>query len=148
MDLHLLGRVAFKNSIGLRKIGYLKANVTEIKELPKDFNVGYSNIYKTKKNTRVAIVPCGYSDGVNVKNGNDMLRTIDKIRYLVGDFKSLFKKQAIFVKIKNQRCKVLGRIGTYHVTVDITDKNVKIGDEVIFNTNIKFIDSSIRREWK
>ena len=56
------GRIAFENSMGLRKVGYLKANVAEIKELPKNFNIGYSNIYKTKQNTKVAIIPCGYAD--------------------------------------------------------------------------------------
>ena len=43
------GRISFKNSMGLRKIGYLKSNVAEIKELPKDFNVGYSIIPKAEK---------------------------------------------------------------------------------------------------
>ena len=141
------GRISFKNSMGLRKIGYLKANVAEIKELPKGFNVGYSNVYTTKKDTKVAIIPCGYSDGVNVETGKDMFRLIDKIRYVVGDLKNIIRKQQLFVNINGQKCPILGRIGTYHVTVDITDKNIKINDEAIFNTNIKHIDSSIKRVW-
>ena len=141
------GRISFKNSVGLRKIGYLKSNVAEIKELPKKFNIGYSNAYKTKKDTKVAIVPCGYADGVNIETGKDMFRNVDKIRYIVGDFKKLLKKQQIFVNINGQKCPILGRIGTYHVTVDITGKNVKINDEATFNTNIKHIDSSIKRVW-
>ena len=141
------GRISFNNSMGLRKIGYLKSNVTEIKELPKNFNIGYSNAYKTKKNTKVAIVPTGYMDGVNIQTGRDMFRPVDKIRYIVRDIKDAFKKQQIFVTINGKKCPVLGRVGTYHVTVDITGKNINIGDEVIFNTNIKHIDSSVRREW-
>ena len=141
------GRISFKNSMGLRKIGYLKSNVAEIKELPKDFNVGYSNAYKTKRETKVAIIPCGYMDGVNIQTGRDMFRTVDKIRYIVRDIKDALKKQQIFVTINGKKCPILGRIGTYHVTVDITGKDVKIGDEVVFNANIKHIDSSIRREW-
>ncbi len=141
------GRISFKNSMGLRKIGYLKSNVAEIKELPKDFNVGYSNAYKTKRKTKVAIIPCGYMDGVNIQTGRDMFRTIDKIRYIVRDIKDALKKQQIFVTINGKKHPILGRVGTYHVTVDITGNDIKIGDEVIFNTNIKHIDSSIRREW-
>ena len=141
------GRISFKNSMGLRKIGYLKSNVAEIKELPKDFNVGYSNAYKTKRKTKVAIIPCGYMDGVNIQTGRDMFRTIDKIRYIVRDIKDALKKQQIFVTINGKKYPILGRVGTYHVTVDITDNDIKIGDEVIFNANIKHIDSSIRREW-
>ena len=31
--------------------------------------------------------------------------------------------------------------------LDITGKNVNIGDEVVFNSNIKYINSDVRREW-
>ena len=141
------GRISFKNSMGLKNIGYLKSNVAEIKELPKDFNVGYSNVYKTKSNTKVAIVPCGYMDGVNIQTGRDMFRMVDKIRYIVRDIKDALKKQTLYVKINGTKCPILGRIGTYHVTVDITGKDINIGDEVIFNTSLKHVDSSIRREW-
>ena len=142
------GRISFTNSMGLRKIGYLKSNVAEIKELPKNFNIGYSNSYKTKRATKVAIIPCGYMDGVNINTGRDMFRGIDKIRYIVRDLKDALKKQQLFVTINGKKCPILGRVGTYHVTVDITGKNVKINDEAIFNANLKHIDSSIRREWE
>lgn len=142
------GRISFKNSVGLRKIGYLKANIAEIKELPNGFNVGYSNTYTTKKETKVAIIPCGYIDGVNIQTGRDMFRPIDKIRYIVRELKNLFKKQYLFVSINGQKCPIIGRVGTYHVTVDVTGKNVKINDEVIFDNSIKYVDSSIRREWE
>lgn len=141
------GRIAFKNSMGLKKVGYLKSNIVEIKELPKDFNIGYSNTYKTKKQMKVAIIPCGYIDGLNIETGKDMFRNVDKLRYLIGDIKNLFKKQKIYVSINEQRCSVLGRIGTYHITVDITGKDFKIGDEVILNTNLKHVNNNIRREW-
>lgn len=141
------GRISFKNSMGLRKVGYLKANVAEIRKLPKGINIGYSNTYTTKKETTVAIIPCGYSDGVNIGVEKDMFRFVDKIRYIVNDIKDLLKKKQLFVKINGQICPILGRVGTYHITVDITGKNINIDDEVIFNTSIKYIDSSIRREW-
>lgn len=141
------GRISFKNSMGLRKVGYLKANVAEIRKLPKGINIGYSNTFTTKKETTVAIIPCGYSDGVNIGVEKDMFRFVDKVRYIVNDIKDLLKKEQLFVKINGQICPILGRVGTYHITVDITGKNINIDDEVIFNTSIKYIDSSIRREW-
>ena len=141
------GRISFRNSVGLRKIGYLKSNVAEIKELPKGFNIGYSNAYTTNKNTKIAIIPCGYMDGVNIQNGRDMFRTVDKLRYISRDIKDAFKKQQLFVTINNKKYPILGRVGTYHVTIDITGSNVKIGDEVIFSANLKYIDSGVRREW-
>ena len=52
-----LGRLLVKNEYGLKKIGVFKTNIVEIKELPKNYNVSYSNIYKTKKKTKIAVIP-------------------------------------------------------------------------------------------
>lgn len=156
-DMHLnavrvgsafLGRLSFKNNIGLKRIAYLESSVSEIKELPKGFNVGYSNTYQTKRNTKVAIIPCGYMDGMNIKNDRDMFRMVDKLRYIVGEIKLFFKKQEISVMINDKKCNVIGRIGTYHITTDITGKDIKIGDKVKININPKFVDSSVRREYR
>lgn len=141
----LLGRLSIPNVWGFRKIGYLKSEVAEIKTLPPKYNIGYSNSYTTTKETKVAIVPCGYADGYNVKVDKDMFRTIDKLRYIVRDIKNYFKKEELYVKINDKRCKVLGRLGMYHVTVDITNQDVKIGDEVTFDVSPMFVDSSIKR---
>ncbi len=142
-----LGRLSVQNSLGLKKIGYLKSNVTEIKTLPKDFYVSYGNIYKTKKETKVAIIPCGYMDGVNMQMGTDAFRFIDKLRYTFNDFKSLFKNKYLTVKIKDKNYKILGRIGTYHVIADITGSDIKSGDEASFDVYPGYVDSSVRREY-
>ena len=142
-----LGRLSFSNSIGLKKIGYLETKVSEIKTLPSKFNVGYSNIYQTKNETKVAIIPCGYSDGINISNNKDMFRFVDKLRYIIGDIKDLFKKHDMYIKINDKKVKILGRIGTYHLTCDISNTDIKIGDNVRIEVNPKFVDSDLRREY-
>ena len=139
------GKMAFTNTLGLKTVGKFKSNVVEIKTLPKGFNVGYSNSYTTKQETKVAIIPVGNMTGVNMDCGDDMFRAVDKLRNFVGAFKNLFKNRALYVNINGQKCKILGRIGTYHVTVDISGKNINIGDEVIIDINPKYLDSSIQR---
>ena len=51
------GRIIIPNRYELKKIGELKANITEIKLLPKGYNIGYSNVFTTKKETKIAIIP-------------------------------------------------------------------------------------------
>ena len=143
-----LGRLAFKNTLGLKKIAYLESKVVEIKELPKGFNIGYSNSYKTKNKTKVAIIPAGYMDGINLTLGKDMFRFRDKLRYIVRDTKDLFKRQAIYVKIGKDNCKVLGRIGACHIICDITDKNIALGEDVIIDVNPQYINFNIERVYE
>ena len=143
-----LGRIAFKNNLGLKRIAHLEAEVSEIKELPKGFNIGYSNAYTTNRKTKVALIPTGYMDGINLETGRDMFRWVDKLRYIVRDIKDFLKNQNMYVKIGDNTCKVLGRIGTYHVVCDITGKDVKVGEKAIFQINPKYVDSSIRREYR
>lgn len=143
-----LGRLSVKNTLGLKKIAQLESEVTEIKELPKGFNIGYSNTYKTKKETKIAIIPCGYMDGINITTDRDMFRFIDKLRYIVGDIKDLFRKKQMFITINNRKFPVLGRVGTYHIICDITNKDIKVGDKVVFNINPKYVDSKVRREYR
>ena len=143
-----LGRILVENNIGLKRIAYLQTNITEIKVLPKNFYIGYSKTYKTKKETKVAIIPCGYKEGINIKPGNDMFRIIDRIRDLYGAVKKLLKPGSITALINNKPCKILGQIGMHHMTIDISNIDAKVGDDVIINVKPIYVDSEIRREYK
>ena len=141
------GRLSFQNNLGLKRIAKLESQVTEIKTLPSKFNIGYSNIYKTKKETKIAIIPSGYINGINIELGQDTFRPIDKLRTIVRATKNAFKKQELYVDIAEQKCRILGRIGTFHVIADITGKDIKIGDKAKFNINNILVNPNIQREY-
>lgn len=102
-----VGRVNSQSNLKFRSIGEIKTNIVEIKELPKGYNVSYLKAYKTKKQTKIAIVQVGYGDGYNVTIKNDMFRLIDKLRGISQSIKRFFKKERIKVKINNKNYNVI-----------------------------------------
>ena len=142
-----LGRVDAENNVGLKKIGNLKTNITEIKTVPKGYNIGYLNSYKTKKETKVAIIQVGYMDGYNITMKTDMFRFVDKLRALSHSIKNFLIKSNLKVTINDRKYNVIGKVGMYHLAIDITDSNVKVNDFVYLDVNPLHVDGKIRREY-
>lgn len=147
MGSAFLGRVAAENNVGLKKIGQLKTNITEIKIVPKGYNIGYLNSYKTKKETKVAIVQVGYMDGYNITMSADMFRFVDKLRGLSQSIKRFLNKSNLKVTINEKKYNIIGKVGMYHLAIDITDSDVKVNDFVYLDINPLHVDSKIEREY-
>lgn len=142
-----LGRVDAENKIGLKKIGRLKTNITEVKVVPKGYNIGYLNSYKTKRETKIAIIQVGYMDGYNITLKNDMFRTVDKLRNLSHSIKNFLNKNRLTVTINDKKYNVIGKVGMYHMAIDITNTDIKVNDLVYLDVNPLHVDSKIRREY-
>lgn len=140
-----LGRIPIENKYGLNKIGYIKSKLIEFKDLPQGYFIGYANTYKTKRTTRIGIVPVGYKDGFGVEKTKDTFRFRDILRYIYNDLK-LFKKQ-LYVRINGKKVRILGRISMFNIIVDLTEIEAEIGDDVILEINPVLIESSINREY-
>lgn len=141
-----LGRVPIGNPYGLEKIGYLKSNIIDIKDLPRDYSIGYANTYRTKAEARIGIVPVGYKDGFGVEKSKDTFRFMDILRYMYNDLKLLNKH--LFVRLENKsKLRILGRISMFNIVVDLTGTDAEIGDEIILEANPLFVENSIEREY-
>ncbi len=142
-----VGRVATKNNIDLRKIGKLRVEVAEVKQVPANFNISYLNAYKTNKKSKIAILPVGYKDGYNVSQRNDMFMLVNKIRRIIIAIKSLFKKEKLIVVINGKIYDIIGTVGMYHVIVDVTEDSIKNGDIAEMEINPVYIDREINRKY-
>lgn len=143
-----LGRLPIQTNVKLEKIAYLESCICETKLLPAGFNIGYANTYKTKRETRIGVVPVGYMDGFGVSKVNDTFRFSDIVRYTINSAKAMFRDNAVYVRVNGVRCRVLGRISMFNIIVDLTDTDAQTGDEVILECNPILIDASLMREYK
>ena len=131
----------------LTKIGIFKTYVEEIKNVPKGYNISYGNNFKTKRPSKIAVVPVGYVDGLNYKKNRDSFKLSENIMSVLIEIKKIFKDNRIKVKINDNEYNVIGRLGMYHCVIDITNADINIGDEVIVNINPLNANSDIRREY-
>jgi alanine racemase len=84
-------------------------HVAQVKTLPANFSIGYGLTYITSKETKVAIIPQGYSDGFDRGFSN------------IGQ-----------VLIGGNRCSILGRVAMNMFVVDVSHlENVSTEDEVV-----------------
>ena len=109
-DLKSKYNIKSKNSkFILKPVLTWKTKIAQIKILPKGRTVGYGLTYKTKKETKIAIIPQGYADGFDRGFSNNG-----------------------FVLVGGTRCKIIGRVMMNMFIADVSHlKKVKIEDEVI-----------------
>lgn len=86
-------------------------------------------------------------DGYNITLKNDMFRFRDKLRELSHSIKSFFRKTSLKVTINDKKYNVIGKVGMYHMTIDITGSNININDTIYLDVNPLHVDSRIRREY-
>lgn len=135
------------NGTGLKKIGTFKTSIIEIKNVPKGYNISYSNEYKVKKNSKIAIVPVGYMDGLNRKNARDSFSLKDNIISVLIEIKKLFKDNKLKATINGKKYPIIGRLGMYHAVIDITGTDIKEDTEVILDITPLQASENIKREY-
>lgn len=108
--------------LDLRPVLSFWARIVNIKDLKKGESIGYGFTYKAKRNRKIAILPCGYYEGIP--------------RYLGNKGSVYFKEQPL---------KILGRISMNMMAVDITDikEFISLEDEIeIISNNSEHLNSA------
>ena len=141
------GRVLVKKDC-FKKVGTFKTIIQEIKDLPKGYNISYNNTYKTKRNTKIAIVSVGYIDGLNKNKLRDDFSFKNNLISVLVEIKKIFKDNSLKAEINGKKYKIIGKLGMYHAVIDITgNSNIKVGDEVILDISPIQTNDGIRREY-
>lgn len=131
-----------------RQIGKFVSNIVEVKNIRKNTYVSYGNIFKSKKDMKIAILPVGYMDGFNYSKKRDDFTLKNNIYAIWFEIKKLFKDNSLKVEIDNTKYKVIGRLGMYHSVIDISKINsIKDDTQVLYDIKPLDTNSSIRREY-
>lgn len=138
------GRVITKSKIKLNRIGSLEADVIEIKTVPSGYSIGYNGLYKTKRETKIAIVPIGHYDGFGLTKEKE----IADFHSVLSQLKKYLNKKQMYVKINGRMYSVVGEIGLSHTAVDITGSDVKIGDTASVDISPLMVNPRIPRIYK
>ena len=110
LGIALYGISALEEPDTLRPVATLKTTVLQVRETPAGSSVGYGRKSFVYRDSRIAVIPIGYADGLDRRLGNG-----------VGE-----------VMIRNRRCPVIGNICMDICMIDVTDApQVQEGDEVI-----------------
>lgn len=113
MDMVRLGiglyGVSASGQKGLRNVSTLKTTILQIQNVPANDSIGYSRMSYVKRDSRIAIIPIGYADGLNrhFSNGG-------------GE-----------VSIHGKRCPIIGNICMDACMIDVTEIDAREGDSVI-----------------
>ncbi len=105
------------NKYGLKPIFKAYAKVVDIKYIEQGQKIGYSGTYVAKSKIKIAVLNCGYYDGINrLLSSNENSKN--------------------YFYINNKRCEILGRISMNLIAINVTQiKDIQIGDRAYFIRN-------------
>lgn len=95
--------------VTLSPVMSLKTKILTLREVPRDWAIGYDRTFITSRETRIGILPIGYGDGIPFQLSNNG-----------------------YVLVRGKKAPIIGRICMDYTTIDLTDiPEANIEDEVV-----------------
>jgi alanine racemase len=113
-------------SLELKDTWKLKGRISFLKTVPSGYNIGYGAEFKTKRESKIAVIPLGWADGLTLSPDSLARRSI--LRLMAA---RVLRQPPLRVTIRGKKAPVVGRIAMQMCSVDVTKvRDVAIGDEV------------------
>lgn len=93
----------------LQQICCLESTISQLRKIDENQIVGYNNSYVSNKKISVAIIPIGYADGINRRQGMGKSTVV----------------------VNGTHCSIIGQISMDSLAIDASDIQCKEGDKVI-----------------
>lgn len=143
----LLGRLPMHTDLDLRRVGRFETEIADIRTLRRGANIGYGNVFKLKRDTRVAVLCVGTADGVLVEKGYDSYRFTDILRYGFHVFKMLFSDSRLRITVNGTQTRAVGRVALTHTMADVTGIDCVCGDKAVIDISPLYVSPNVKREY-
>lgn len=142
----LLGNGNASAPVPLARAYRSRVRVLQVRRLKGGSYVGYSNTHRVKRDTTVAVLPIGYTDGFGVQKQIDSFRLMDFLREQYHLVKAFIKPEhSVFYQGK--ALKVLGKTSMQLTVVEVGDLPLKPGDVVDVRLNPLLAGDRLARVW-
>lgn len=132
----LLGRILGGSKFGLQRTGVCRAAIECVRTLPKGSTIGYGGIYRTNKQTKVALCSVGGHNGFGLSLKPGLQSTGTGLLDLLAIVRNrLTKRDVPTVTVNGKVCRVLGCICSEAVMIDVTNVDCRSGDVAEFDIN-------------
>ena len=108
LGIALYGISSNDNTSKLHPVSSLKTTILQIRDASSGESIGYNRKSVVKRDSRIAILPIGYADGLDRRLSNG-----------VGE-----------VFVRDKRCPIIGNICMDTCMIDVTDSDAQEGDSV------------------
>ena len=114
---------AVPRTLKLRDTWRMQARVISVREVPAGSAIGYGGEFRTRRPSRLAVLPVGYADGFTTAPASGL-------RGWRG-LKSLLRPAPVTVTVRGKHALVVGRVAMQTCIIDVTDiPGVSAGDAV------------------
>ena len=134
------GRVITLAPTPLERVGYLEAQVIDVKTLPAGSGVGYGGATRVKRETQVAFVSAGTQEGFGLA-----VEKPPSLRGALSAAKGAAAHRRLEVEIGGRAWPVLGEADLSLTLVDVTGGDVRAGDWARMDLNPMMVSPKVPR---
>lgn len=137
-----------KNRLDLKDPWSFWTRVVHLQRVKKGATVGYGRTYRARRDTVLAVLPVGYSDGFGVDVTPHPAGFLDLVRVLVKTAGAYFGIPwgTSFVSIRGRSAPVVGRVGMELSCVDVGKlPDIEVGDPVRLQARRTVISAKVPR---
>ncbi len=141
---------AFEGKLELKDPWAVKTRILHLQRVPRGTYVGYQGLYKSKRETTLAVVPVGYADGFGVEPKLIPQGIVDLGKIIIKNIAALFGFQLGREKmlLNGKTVNVAGKIGMQLTVLDVGELTCQLNDEITIPIRRAFANPRIPRIYK